>query len=128
MTTTNIDQLSRRIEQAIHEHIAASQRAATDAIARGFGATSGGTRRARPKAEPESGSRRRPPTEIAAIGGQLYRAVCEKPGELMAVLAVGLGSSPRELQRPKAQLKSLGQVRSVRLRHLTRYFPMAAKS
>ena len=128
MTTTNIDQLSRRIEQAIQEHLAASQRAATEAISRGFGATSGRTRRVRPTPEPESGSRRRPPTEIAAIGGQLYRAVCEKPGELMAVLAAGLGSSPRQLQRPMAQLRRQGQVRSVGLRHLTRYFPIAAKS
>ena len=127
MTTTNIDQLRRRIEQAIQEHLAASQRAAEDAIARAFAATSE-TRRTRQPREPESESRRRPPTEIAAIGGKLYRAVCEKPGELMAVLAVGLGSSPRELQRPMAQLKNLGQVRSVGLRHLTRYFPMAAKS
>lgn len=128
MTTTSIDQLSRRIEQAIQEHIAASRRAATDAIARGFGAAAGGTRRTRQTPERESRSRRRPPTEIAAIGGQLYGAVCEKPGETMTVLAAGLGSSPRELQRPMTQLKSLGQVRSVGLRHLTRYFPMAPKS
>ncbi len=127
--TTTTDELSERIEQIIQEHLAASQRAAADALARAFGVAA---RRARfePVGRRSAGAtRRRPRSEIAALGEQFYRAVCAKPGETMAVLAADLASSPRELNRPMTQLKSLGQVRSVGQRHLTRYFPMAtAKS
>lgn len=126
--TTTIDQLSKRIEQVIQEHLAASQKAATDTIARTFGLAAAGARRDRLAPRP-TGLRRRPRSEIAALSEQFYRAVCAKPGETMAVLAADIGSSPRELNRPMTQLKSLGQVRSVGQRHLTKYFPMAtAKS
>jgi|CXWL01.1.fsa_nt_gi hypothetical protein len=126
--TTTIDQLSKQIEQVIQEHLAASQQAATDTIARTFGLAEAGARHERLAPRP-AGQRRRPRAEIAALGEQFYRAVCAKPGETMAVLAADIGSSPRELNRPMTQLKSMGQVRSVGLRHLTKYFPMAtAKS
>jgi hypothetical protein len=123
--TTTVDQLSKRIEQVIREHLAASQRAATDAIARSFGVAAGGARRERLASRP-AGAQYRPRAELAALGEQFYRAVCAKPGETMAVLAADLGSSPRELNRPMTQLKRMGQVRSVGQRHLTRYFPMAS--
>lgn len=127
MTTTNIEQLSRRIEQVIQEHLAASERAASGAIARAFGAA-GGKRRA-PAASPASGeARRRLSTEIAELGERFYRAVCARPGETMVVLAADIGSSPRQLNRSMTRLKTLGRVRSVGQRHLTRYFPLAAKS
>ena len=126
--TTTIDQLSKRIEQVIQEHLAASQQAATDAITRSFGVATGRARRERRASRP-SGTRYRARSELAALGEQFYRAVCAKPGETMTVLAADIGSSSRELSRPVAQLKSMGQVRSVGQRHLTRYFPMAtAKS
>lgn len=46
----------------------------------------------------------------------------------MVVLAADIGSSPRQLNRSMTRLKTLGRVRSVGQRHLTRYFPLAAKS
>ena len=126
--TTTIDQLSKRIEQVIQEHLAASQQAATAALARTFGMAASGARRERLAPRP-AGLRRRPRAELAALGEQFYRAVCAKPGETMAVLAADLGSSGRELSRPMTKLKSTGLVRTVGQRHLTRYFPMAtAKS
>ena len=131
MTTTNIEHLRKRIEAVIQEHLAASRRAAGDAVARAFGATGGRARRTPPAPGSEAGSRRRAPPEIAALGEQFYRAVCEKPGETMAVLAAQVGRLPRELNRPMVHLKRAGRVRSVGQRHLTRYFPMverAAKS
>jgi hypothetical protein len=87
-----------------------------------------GARRERLAPRPAGGARRRPRSEIAALGEQFYRAVCAKPGETMAVLAAEIGSSPRELNRPMTQLKNMGQVRSVGQRHLTKYFPMATAS
>jgi hypothetical protein len=126
--TTTLDQLSKRIEQVIQEHLASSQQVATEAIARAMGLAAEGARRER-LVRRAAGRRRRPRSELAALGEQFYRAVCAKPGETMAVLAADIGSSPRELNRSVTQLKTMDQVRSVGQRHLTRYFPMAtAKS
>ena len=125
--TTSIQDLSKRIEEVIQEHIAASHRAATAALDRAFGratlgtATAGGARRAR--AEGVS-ARRRAPQEMSAIGGRLYQAVCAKPGAAMTVLAADIGATPRALNRPMMHLKRAGKVRSVGQRHLARYFPL----
>jgi len=43
----------------------------------------------------------------------------------MSVLAKKVGASSRELHRPVANLKRVGQVRSVGERQRIRYFPMA---
>jgi hypothetical protein len=55
----------------------------------------------------------------------VYRAVCAKPGETMAVLAPMVGASAREVHRPMTLLRRAGRVRAVGTRHTTRYFPMA---
>jgi hypothetical protein len=125
MKTTNFENLTKQIEHVIQEHIAASRRAAESAIARAFGAASAGARRSTATA-PHIG-RRRAPAEIGQLGEQLFRAVCAKPGETMAVLAVDVGAHPRQLNRPMAHLKRDGRVRSVGQRHLTRYFPIAER-
>jgi hypothetical protein len=126
--TTTIDQLSKRIEKVIQEHLAASQRAAADAMARTFGIAGGAVRRERLAARPARHGRRRR-AELAELGEKFYHAVCAKPGETMAVLAAELGSTPRELNRPMTELKRVGQVRTVGHSYFTRYFPMAqAKS
>jgi hypothetical protein len=77
---------------------------------------------ARPRAE---SGRRRGRAALAELSEQLYRAVSAKPGEGMAVLAVELSATVKELHRPMALLKRDGRVRSVGQRHLTRYYPMA---
>ena len=126
MAATPIEELGRRIEQVIREHLAASEREAADAIARAFRtATQGG----RPgKVAPErAGLRRRPSAEITALSERLYQAVCAKPGETMAVLAGDLGASARQLNRPMTQLKRVGRIRSVGQRHQTRYFPLPTR-
>ena len=129
MTTSTIDVLSKRIEQVIQEHIAASRIAAADAVARAFSVTSqeSGRPRVRLAAPPTGESQRRTAAELTALGQQFYRAVCAKPSETMEVLAAEVGASPRLLHRPVSLLKRLGQVRSVGERNLTRYFPLATK-
>jgi hypothetical protein len=62
---------------------------------------------------------------MAAVSEKLYRAVCARPGETMAVLAADLDAPVLGLQRPMMHLKQAGQVRSVGQRNMTRYFPMA---
>lgn len=127
--TRNIADLEKQIERLVHEHIAACQMTATAAVSRAFGSPSSKRpktqRSARVRAAP---SRRRPPSEVAALGEQLYEAVCAHPGEAMTVLAAQVGEGTRELNRPMTLLKRAGRVRSVGQRQHTRYFPMAAKA
>jgi hypothetical protein len=125
MTNTSFEHLTKQIEHVIQEHIAATRRAAESAVARAFAAASVGARRS-PAAAARIG-RRRPATEIGLVGEQLYRAVCAKPGETMAVLAEVVGAHARQLQRPMVHLRRDGRVRSVGERHLTRYFPIAER-
>ena len=127
--TTSSQDLGRRIEQMVEEHIAASRQAAVEALQRAFAA--GGRRAPSPKPAPRPATgrtfERRPPGQVAALGEQLYRAVCANPGAAMTVLAAEVGATVRELHRPMTLLKRAGRVRSVGARHLTRYFPMAGK-
>lgn len=120
-TNTNWD-LGARIEQLVEEHIAASRKAAQAAVERAFMLA------AKPAVRTEASRRagkKRPSAEIASLGDRLYRAVCAKPGETMAVLAPMAGARARELHRPMTLLRRAGRVRAVGTRSTTRYFPMA---
>jgi hypothetical protein len=124
MTNTNTNwDLGEQIERLVREHIAASHKAAQEAMERAFSSAAKAPRRMM-----ASGRRvgtKRPSGDIAALGDRLYRAVCAKPGETMAVLAPMAGASSRELHRPMTLLRRAGRVRAVGRRHMTRYFPMA---
>jgi hypothetical protein len=113
--------LTDRIEDVVREHLTACRRAADFAVERAFAGTIKIARQARPDGD----RRRRAPTEMAAVSEKLYKAVCARPGETMAVLAMEIDASPRGLQRPMMHLKNDGRVRSVGQRNMTRYFPMA---
>ena len=122
MTHPN-ETLSKQIEDVVREHMEASRRAAADAVQRAFSSASSSPRSKTARPTTRANGRRRPPTEVAALGERLYEAVCAQPGETMSVLAAELGMTPRELHRPMAVLKRAGRVRSVGARHQTRYFP-----
>jgi len=125
--TTSKHELGERIERLVQEHIAASRRAAQDAVERAFASTTVG--RARPRVSRQARStadaQRRTPSEMAALADRFYQAVCAKPGETMTVLMADVGVSSRDLTRPVALLKRAGRVRTVGARNHTRYFPMA---
>jgi hypothetical protein len=126
MTTTNTNwDLGERIEQLVQEHIAASRRSAQEAIERAFAAAAKSPVRTEAAKAPRRTGKKRPSADIASLGDRLYRAVCAKPGETMAVLAPMVGASARELNRPATLLRRAGRVRSVGTRQMTRYFPMA---
>lgn len=128
MTNTNED-LGKRIEEMIVEHIAATRRVAQEAVQRAFVGASVSAPRvaARPARARESG-KRRAAADLVALGERFYRVLCGKPGETMAVLATEVGASPRELHRAVARLKQAGRVRAVGQRSHTRYFPLASSS
>ncbi|HXB04372.1 MAG TPA: winged helix-turn-helix domain-containing protein [Candidatus Angelobacter sp.] len=119
MTTTK--DLTERIEDVVRDHLAACRKAAEAAVERAFTGASRVPRQVRT----EGSGKRRAPTEMAAVSEKLYRAVCARPGETMAVLAADLDAPVLGLQRPMMHLKQAGQVRSVGQRNMTRYFPMA---
>ena len=122
--TTNVEQLSKRIEEVVHEHLAACRREAEAALVRAFGSrkASSGVR----SAYSSKSENRRSTAELAALREQLYEVVLGKPGETMALLALAMSSSARELQFPMRQLRQTKQVRGAGQRGFTRYFPMAA--
>lgn len=129
MTNTN-DDLGKRIEQMIAEHIAATRKVAQEAVERALAASGAAptvpARRVRARAG-ESG-KRRVAADIAALGERFYHVVCSKPGETMTVLAAQVGASPQELHLAVARLKEAGRVRAVGQRSQTRYFPLANSS
>ena len=123
---TSNQELGERIEQLVQEHIAASRRAAQEALERAFLSAASPPTRARARRQVKSASdKRRTPEEIATVGERFYQAVCAKPGETMAVLAADVGASAAELNRPMTLLNRAGRVRSAGSRSRTRYFPMA---
>lgn len=126
MTNTNED-LGKRIEKLVAEHIAATRKVAQEAVERAL-AASGVTARvaARPvRVRAGVKGKRRASSELAELGERFYRALCNKPGETMAVLAVDVGATPQELHRAVAGLKQAGRVRAVGQRSQTRYFPLS---
>jgi hypothetical protein len=128
MTNTNrIEDLGQRIERLVQEHIAASRKAAQEAVERAFASAARvpiGT--ARPV--PRSPGKKRTSAQIAVLGERLYEAVSAKPGATMTVLAAEVGVSARELHRSVTLLRQAGRVRALGTRHLTRYFPIANRT
>jgi hypothetical protein len=128
MTNTNED-LARRIEEMVAEHIASTRKAAQIAVERAF--ASAGTQ-ARPPTSAaravrtRASGKRRASTELEKLSEQFMGAVTRKPGETMTVLAADVGASARELHRAVSRLKQAGRVRTIGERSQTRYFPLAA--
>jgi hypothetical protein len=124
MTNTNED-LGKRIEQLVAEHVAATRRVAQEAVERALAASGVAPMvAARPVRARAAGGKRRGAAELTALGERFYRALCSKPGETMAVLAMDVGATARELHRAVAVLKKAGRVRAVGQRVHTRYFPL----
>ena len=127
MTNTNED-LGKRIEQLVAEHIAATRKVAQEAVERALAASGVVPAIAARAVRTRAGGKRRGAAELAGLGERFYRALCSKPGETMAVLAADMGATPRELHRAVAALKQTGRVRAVGQRTHTRYFPLANSS
>jgi hypothetical protein len=129
MTNTNED-LGKQIERLVAEHIATTRKVAQQAVERALAASGvAPTVAARPaRVRVDASGKRRGAAELAALGERFYRALCNKPGETMGVLAADVGATPRELHRAVAGLKQAGRVRAVGQRAHTRYFPLANSS
>lgn len=107
----------------------AAQQAVDRALARSAGA--GRALRSRGKtacATSATRAGRRTAAELAEICDTLCDLVRARPGASMAELAGQMGAQALRLQRPMARLKSMGRVRSVGQRHLTRYYPTVVRA
>ena len=123
MNTT--EDLTAKIEQLVRDHICELERSATAAVTRAFGSPSA-TAKQRPKTQGRrQTANRRDPEEVAALAERLHAAVCNAPGETMAVLAERVGATVSELNRPMNNLRRAGRLRSAGTRNQTRYFPAA---
>jgi hypothetical protein len=127
MTNTNED-LSKKIEQLIAEHISATRKAAQEAMERAFASSRAVSAPAAQPVRVRQSGKRRAAADLAALGERFYGALSRKPGETMTVLAAEVGASAMELQRAVARLKQAGRVRAVGQRSQTRYFPLANSS
>jgi len=126
--TTTTKSLEQKIESAVAqlvgEHLAACEAAAAGAVRRAFGRASKPTATSSRRRPMRSPTRRRSPEVLADLQERLYQAICQHPGEKMAVIAPVVGATARELNRPATTLRRDGRVRSVGQRHSTRYFPL----
>jgi hypothetical protein len=129
MANTNED-LGRRIEQMVAEHIAATRKAAQEAVGRAFGEASPAPRPRVAAGAAASGrnGKRRASADLVALGERFYGVLCRRPGEPMAVLAAEVGATAQELHRAVARLRQAGRVRAVGERSRTRYFPLAGNA
>lgn len=125
-------ELARRIEQLVQEHIDASRKAAQEAVDRAFSAAKTTaptqTKTSRGASKDRKRRRCRNPEEIKALSKRFYQAVSEKPGETMGVLAADVGSTSQELRVPIDLLKRSGRVRGVGDQRHMRYFPMVGEA
>jgi hypothetical protein len=130
----NHGDLAQGIEHLVREYISTIRIAAEGAVERAVAASVGRSaapserKQRQPSAAPWSRQRgRRPSDEIGSLSERFYEALCRSPGETMAVLAPIVGATARDLNRPMLLLKQAGRIRSVGMKHATRYFPMAPR-
>lgn len=126
MNTT--DELAASIEQLVRNHISEIHRSAVTALERAFGSPTAPTKQRQNQAAPRATANRREPDEVAGLAERLHAAVCDTPGETMAVLAERLGTTARELNRPMNNLRRAGRLRSAGIRNQTRYFPTVGRA
>jgi len=130
--TMNHGDLAQGIEHLVRDYISTIRIAAEGAIERAVAASVGVAPSAKKRSPSTATSSRqggrRPSDEIGALSERFYEALCQSPGEKMAVLAPLVGATARDLNRPMLVLKRAGRIRSVGTKHATRYFPMAPRS
>src|SRR5688572_23372838 len=122
------EQLADAIESLVASYMdevrLAAQRAVEHSLARGTASRTPakGSETRRTAARSPTRTARRSRRELDEACEQLCKLVRAHPGESIVTLAGGMGMPMSALQRPMAQLRADGRVRSVGERHLMRYF------
>jgi len=132
MTSPNTpQQLAVAIESLVASYIDEIRRTAQQAVEHAFsrsGSTCVPAKAKLREARAKRPARPRSAEELGELCERLYGLVRARPGESMVVLADEAGVSARALERPMAQLKAQGRVRSVGQRALMRYFPAVVRA
>jgi hypothetical protein len=128
-TNAGNEELMRRMEELVREHLRESRRAIEKAVGRVFGEVlEYPVQPPEPKKKKRKKAKkmltRRTESEIVALEERFYNALCDAPGESMAVLAGQIGVSRADLQVPVLRLKRAKRIRSSGKRAQTRYYPM----
>jgi hypothetical protein len=114
--------IQMRIEEHVDEFVCNLQRliyeTAVEAVRSATGTNKRQTRARRQV------SARRSTEALTSLTEQLYRAVCEQPGESMKTFGQTLGCKPRELLRCMHRLIGQGRVKKAGERQQARYFPV----
>ena len=128
MNTT--EDLTVKIERLVVAHVAEIRRQAAEAVERAFAGPSmpSAPKKETAPARTTSSRRRRTADELEALAERLHAAICETPGEAMAVLSERVDATVRELNRPMNSLREAGRIRSVGTRSKTRYFPAVGRA
>jgi hypothetical protein len=126
------EQLANAIESLVASYMNEVRLVAQHALERSWAgptvASSGPKSRVHRAAPRKPSTKRRSGGELDEICERLYKLVRARPGESAATLGADMGETAQTLQRPMTRLKAEGRVRSVGERHLTRYFPAAARA
>jgi hypothetical protein len=128
MNTT--EDLATKIERLVGDHIAEIRRTAAQAVERAFAGTSKppAPKKQTTSAPARPSRRRRNADQLEAVAERLHAAICERPGETMAVLSERVDATVRELNGPMNILRRAGRIRSVGTRRQTRYFPAVGRA
>lgn len=121
-TPSHSADLCARIERLVLEHIAASQKAATEALHRAFSSALPRAER-RQRARPTAHYRSK--DALVALQDAIYQRLRENPGMGATELSAQLKTDARALSAPLAKLKKIGLIRNVGQRNATRYFPVS---
>ena len=117
--------IQMRIEEHVDEFVGNLQQliyqTAVEAVQR---ATATGTKC--PSRTRRQVSARRSTDALTSMTEQLYRVVCEQPGESMNAFGQSLGCKPRELSLCMHRLIAQGRVKKAGERQKTHYFPVDA--
>ena len=107
MNTTEDLALAAKIERLVVAHVAELRRQAAEAVERAFAGPSmpSAPKKETATARTTSSRRRRTGDELEALAERLHAAICETPGETMAVLSERVDATVRELNRPMHSLR-----------------------
>lgn len=136
MKTTSVDALSKRIEEAIQDHMNGVRMAVQEAVVRAFlsmpaagNATAASSvpalERDRVPKKRAPLAPRRTPEQLQALADKLYAQVSANPGVTMAALALKMELPSSSLAVPMAALRRDEKIRHVGERGMTQYFPQA---
>jgi hypothetical protein len=115
------ESLATQIDKLVRDHLAQVQAEAESAMRRASAVAL--PREPNARTTKRAPSKRRDPSEVAALAEKLHARIVAEPGESMTVHARHLGMGVRDLRRPMAVRRRAGRLRTTGVRNNTRDYP-----